>query len=57
MIYTLMLFDTPLIKFSVEGGAEVDINILEIHRYCLQKSAMLVARQICHERFAGSFAA
>ena len=56
MVYTLMLFDTPLLKFSVEGGAEVDINILEIYRYCLQKSAMLVACQICHERFAGPFA-
>ena len=38
MIYTLMLFDTPLLKFSVEGGAEVDINILKIY----EKNKMLL---------------
>ena len=31
MTYTLMIFDTPLIKFSVEGRAEVEIDILKVY--------------------------
>ena len=28
MIYTLKHFDTPLIRFSAEGGAEPNVRIL-----------------------------
>ena len=31
MVYTLTLFDTPLLTFSVEGSAETKINILKIY--------------------------
>ena len=32
MIYTLMHFDAPLIVFSAERQAEVNIKIIEIHK-------------------------
>ena len=31
MIYTLMHFDTPLLTFSAESGAEANVKIIEVH--------------------------